>query len=94
MLSINEFAIEGHFPDMTLYLDIDAQKGLSRIERREFLDRLDQEALSFHEKVVEGYKIVMDHFNHRVVRIDADQDILQVQEDALKEVLEKVKQYV
>jgi len=94
VLSINEFAIEGKFPDMTLYLDVDAQKGLSRIERRAFLDRLDQEALSFHEKVVEGYQMVMDHFKHRVVRIDAGQDVLKVQEDALEVVLKKVKEYV
>ena len=94
VLSINEFAIEGHFPDMTLYLEVDAQKGLSRIERRVFLDRLDQEALSFHEKVVEGYQMVMDYFKHRVVRIDAGQDVLKVQEDALEVVLKKVKEYV
>lgn len=94
VLSINEFAIEGHFPDMTLYLEVDAQKGLSRIERRVFLDRLDQEALSFHEKVVDGYKTVMEHFKHRVVRINADQDVVSVQKDALEEVLKKVKEYV
>lgn len=94
VLGINEFAIEGHFPDLTLYLEISAQKGLSRIERRSFLDRLDQEALSFHEKVVEGYQSVMEHFSHRVVRINADQNVKKVQEIALEQVLSKVKSYV
>lgn len=94
VLGINEFAIEGHFPDLTLYLEIDAQKGLSRIERREFLDRLDQEALAFHEKVVEGYHSVMEHFSHRVIRINADQDVKDVQKIALEQVLSKVKSYV
>lgn len=94
VLGINEFAIEGHFPDLTLYLEIDAQKGLSRIERREFLDRLDREALEFHEKVVEGYHSVMEHFSHRVIRINADQDVLKVQEVAYEHVLSKVKSYV
>lgn len=94
VLGINEFAIEGHFPDLTLYLEISAQKGLSRIERRTFLDRLDQEALSFHEKVVEGYQSVMEHFSHRVVRINADQNVKKVQEIALEQVLSKVKSYV
>jgi dTMP kinase len=94
VLGINEFAIEGHFPDLTLYLEIDAHKGLSRIERRAFLDRLDQEALSFHEKVVEGYQSVMEHFSHRVVRINADQNVKKVQEIALEQVLSKVKIYV
>jgi dTMP kinase len=94
VLGINEFAIEGHFPDLTLYLEISAHKGLSRIERRAFLDRLDQEALSFYEKVVEGYQSVMEHFSHRVVRINADQNVKKVQEIALEQVLSKVKIYV
>ena len=36
----------------------------------------------------------MEHFKHRVIRINADQDVLKVQEDALQMVLNKVKAYV
>ena len=43
---------------------------------------------------MEGYKTVMDHFSHRVVRINADQEIIKVQEAALESVLKKVKEYV
>ena len=49
--SINQLAIDGHLPDMTLLLDLPAELGLERIYRaqgqRQF-DRLDQENLTFH----------------------------------------------
>ena len=94
VLSINEFAIEGHYPDLTLYFDVDAETGLKRIKHREFLDRLDQEALSFHSDVVTGYQEVVSRFNHRIVKINANQAIETVQEEALNTVLQKVKAHV
>ena len=94
VLSINEFAIEGHYPDLTLYFDVDAETGLKRIKHREFLDRLDQEALSFHSDVVAGYQEVVSRFNHRIVKINANQAIETVQKEALNTVLQKVKAHV
>lgn len=94
VLSINEFAIEGHYPDLTLYFDVDAETGLKRIKHREFLDRLDQEALSFHRDVVAGYQEVVSRFNHRIVKINANQAIETVQKEALNTVLQKVKAHV
>lgn len=94
VLKINEFAIEGLYPDLTLYFDIDAESGLKRIKHRDFLDRLDQEDLSFHNKVVEGYHIVMDRFKDRIVKIDASKPLEEVREKTLKLILEKVKAHV
>lgn len=94
VLAINEFAIEGHYPDLTLYLDLDADEGLKRIKHREFLDRLDQEALSFHSDVVEGYRLVNEKFKERIHKVDASQTLEIVQEEALKVVLDYVNQYV
>lgn len=94
VLAINEFAIEGHYPDLTLYLKLDAKTGLERIQHREFLDRLDQEELSFHEAVVEGYDHVLQRYSERIQTVDANQSIHAVQETALKIVLDKVKSYV
>ena len=48
---INDFATNGQEPDLTLYLDIEPELGLKRIQRRKELDRLDQETLAFHYKV-------------------------------------------
>ncbi len=75
--SINTFAI-GHFmPDVTFYFDIDPAEGLKRISannQRE-VNRLDLEELHFHEKVREGYQLVMEKWKDRFVRIDASQPL-------------------
>uniref|UniRef100_UPI0028B1D0C2 dTMP kinase n=1 Tax=Carnobacterium sp. TaxID=48221 RepID=UPI0028B1D0C2 len=56
--AINQFATDGLTPDMTLYLDVEADVGLARINKnkvnRQF-DRLDQEDLSFHQQVRSAY---------------------------------------
>lgn len=54
--SITEFAVQGVTPDLTVYLDVPAEVGLRRREQSgEALNRLDREAVAFHERVREGY---------------------------------------
>lgn len=92
--TVNRFAIDDHMPDLTIYLDLTAQTGLDRIAQRKFLDRLDQEKVSFHEKVVEGYQEVLRRFKDRIVVIDANQAIESVQKEAFEAVLKKVRAHV
>lgn len=85
--AVNQFAIEGHMPDKTIYLNIDAQTGLKRINaNRDYLDRLDQESLSFHQKVHEGYEKVIAEYHDRMIVIDADRDVNAVIADAYQAV--------
>src|SRR5690606_19512988 len=77
ILSINEFAVDGMFPDLTLYLDVNPEIGLQRIrenENRE-VNRLDLESLSFHHKVREGYLEVVNRFPERIVKINANEQL-------------------
>jgi len=73
VLVINQFAIEGHMPDRTIYLKISAREGLKRIQNREYLDRLDQEKADFHETVAAGYESLLERFRDRMIVIPADQ---------------------
>ena len=84
VLSINEFAIEGHWPDKTLYLDLAPQQGLDRIASRQDKDRLDQEKIDFHLRVCEGYRQVRRRFAERMIVIDASQPVEQVIDDCVK----------
>ncbi|MCM3762609.1 dTMP kinase [Alkalihalobacillus oceani] len=86
--AINEFAIEGYMPDITLYFDVEPEVGLARIEadRSRELNRLDQENLRFHQEVRAGYELVLAQYPERIRRIDANQAIEQVQEEALRQV--------
>ncbi|WP_424768600.1 dTMP kinase [Paenibacillus sp. sgz302251] len=74
ILSINEFAIEKMFPDLTIYLDVDPEVGMRRIyanANRE-VNRLDLESITFHEKVREGYLELVRRFPERIKLINAN----------------------
>ena len=64
-------------PDVTLYFDIDPAEGLKRISANQHreVNRLDLEELHFHEKVREGYQLVMEKWENRFIRIDASQPL-------------------
>ena len=78
-------------PDKTLYLDLDAETGLNRIQSRSFKDRLDQESIDFHYKVVNGYQEVVERFKDRMIMIDASQCAEQVAEEAYQKIMEIIR---
>lgn len=72
---INQFAIGGTMPDLTIYMDVSPEVGLSRIASnpdRE-INRLDLERQSFHERVREGYHLLLNRFPDRIRRVDAEE---------------------
>lgn len=87
VFAINQFAVENCMPDLTLYFDVRPEVGLARINatKGREINRLDLEALDFHEKVREGYRIVRERFAHRFVVIDAERPVDQVYQEALTE---------
>ena len=90
VLKINEFAIEGLFPDLTIYLDVDEKTGLKRIESRSFKDRLDLEDLELHHLVHEGYEKVLEVFKDRIKVVDAAKPLDEVIEKAYEIIKEKI----
>jgi dTMP kinase len=73
VLSINLFATESSYPQLTLLFDIPPELGLKRIAanaNRE-INRLDLEQLSFHQKVRDTYLNLAKRFKDRYVVIDA-----------------------
>lgn len=74
VMAINEFAINGRMPQLTLYLDVSPETGLRRIREasgRE-INRLDLEKATFHEKVREGFLQLSARFADRIAVIDAE----------------------
>lgn len=88
--AVNAFAIEGLMPELTLFLDIDPERGLARIhaDKQREVNRLDLEGIRFHQKVREGYRLLCERFSDRIVIIDADRPIKQVFSD-VQSVLER-----
>lgn len=83
VLAINEFAIGKKLPDVTILFDLAPEVGLARIHAhgdRE-INRLDVESLAFHEKVREGYMMLVERYPERIKVVNADQNVEQVVED-------------
>ena len=92
--------LELRIPDLTLVLDLDVKLGLNRAILRnkkkdqEKWGRFEAEALSFHQKVREGYQCLSQREPERVLLVDASGDpeavfekilVLIRQHDLLKE---------
>ncbi len=65
-------ACEGMVPDLTFFLDIDPVVGLARAKGSSIdLDRLETEALSFHEEVRKGFQLLAQKYPERIHVLDA-----------------------
>ena len=67
-------------PDFTLYLDIDSDEGLRRIQtsRKASIDRLETEGLEFHQRVRHAYLKLVEKEPERFSLIHANQDVQEV----------------
>lgn len=91
--TINDFAIEGHAPDLTLYLDIPAEVGQARImQNQRAQNRLDKEDEAFHARVIDGYQQLIQNHPERYEVIDATQSIDAVIQDVLTAIKQRLAQ--
>ena len=89
--AINDFAIDGKMPDLTLFFDVPPEIGLKRIQTRHEQNRLDLEAQDFHYKVYEGYQMLVQKYKDRIRSIDATKPKDEVFENALQFILKEIK---
>jgi dTMP kinase len=94
VMEINRFAVESTMPDLTLFFDISPKEGLARISENKGREknRLDMEALSFHERVYEGYQILQEQYKSRYVALDAAKPLAEVAEEAVQAIMTFLKQ--
>jgi len=92
VLNINAFAIQNCMPTLTLFFDIPPEEGLKRIalNKDRERNRLDLEAITFHEKVYEGYQLLIKQFS-RIQTIDARQTLEHVASEAIAIVMRHLK---
>jgi dTMP kinase len=70
------WATENLLPDVTFVLDLPAEMAKQRQDQSErTFDRLEAEALDFHERVRSGYLAIAQEFPDRVVVLDATKSI-------------------
>ena len=85
---INRFAIQDTMPELTLFFMIEPEIGLKRIEQHKSreVNRLDLEKLNFHQKVYEGYQLLMGNEPDRIKAIDANQSFEKVYQETLQQI--------
>jgi dTMP kinase len=80
---INEWATGGLEPDLTILLDIPADKGLRRTSRS-LADRIEQENLEFHDRVSKGFLRVAKKFPRRIRVVNASRDVEEIHQEVVK----------
>lgn len=82
---INKYAMD-KLPDLTFLIDVDPLIGMARIKNRKKNDRLDQEKLSFHNKVREGYQIIAKKYRNRIVVIDGTKTLKEIEDEIFNKI--------
>lgn len=74
LMRMDAFATGGLRPDLTVYLDLPVAVGLARKQGPEW-NRLEGQALAFHERVRAGYQALIARAPERYLVLDAERPI-------------------
>lgn len=79
VLTVNEIALDGCWPDCTLWFDLPVEVSFKRMQDRGASpDRFESEAIGFHKRVGEMYGELQNRFPERIRCVNADQTVEQV----------------
>lgn len=82
--AINDFAIGGVMPDLTLFFDLTVEESVKRKKNMGSLDRIEKESFDFHKKIYDGYVALAESDPERIKRIDASKPVEEVHAQVLK----------
>jgi len=91
METINRFAVGEAVPDMTILLNVNVSLGMQRCAKRQAgqamkYDRIESEALEFHERVRQGYLELARRYPERFRQVDAMRHAEPIAEEIWKQV--------
>lgn len=79
---LNELAVNGVHPDLTIVFDIDTETSMARVGAEK--DRLESAGIEFHKRVRNGYLEIAKKNPQRIKVVDASHTIEDVQRDVIK----------
>jgi len=85
---LNYIATGGLESDLTIWLDVDVEVGLSRKSKDvtlQSLDRIEQETIAFHHRVQQGYASLAASHPSRIVRVDGS-----LSKQAVQQVIQEI----
>ena len=89
---LNSIATGGLKSDLTFWLDLDVEIGLSRVKNRGNFDRMEQANIEFHRRVQQGYQELAKN-NSLIVRIDANLTREKVQQQIQEIIMQKLVEW-
>jgi dTMP kinase len=91
IVAVGGIAISGRWPDLTMILDMPAERSIARVQRAK--DRIEQRPPEYHQRVRQGFLSQASTHPERYRVINADRSVEQVQADmrsAVSGLLEKL----
>lgn len=82
---INDFATFKIVPDITFLIDIDVNKSLKRLDKKD-MDRIENESMLFHQKIREGFLNLAKKEPHRIIVKDGNQKVKNIHQQIIKDV--------
>lgn len=90
IVQLNHEAIDGIWPDLTIFLDVPIKVGFARRNGTDKIDRMDLQQKEFYERVYEGYLTLVKKYTERIIPVDASKAISEVAKKVEKLVLPKL----
>ncbi len=90
VLAVNQPALHGLLPDLTLVIDVDPLVGLARAGGEGGADRIEAEGLAFQQRVVAGFAALACRWPERVRLVDGFRDVGLIAADVEAAALEAV----
>ena len=90
VMRINEPAVRGRMPDLTLMYDLPPMKAMARRLAASEPDRLELEKQAFIERVYEGFMEIAKEEPERVVLINADRPIEEIETDTRRALISRL----
>jgi dTMP kinase len=96
--TVNQLATSGLHPDLTILLDVPVELGLERAKNRNLKlnlqnreGRFEEESISFHRRVRQGYRELASREPDRIYLIDGTREIKTIHEEIKEIVLARMK---
>ena len=90
LMKLNNIAIRGLLPDLTLLYDIPTEISQQRIGKEK--DRMESSGSIFHEKVHQGYLTILKENPARIKKIDGTKSIDEVFEETKEIILQLIQE--
>lgn len=90
LMALRNTVLGDFYPDLTIYLDVTPEVGLTRARARGELDRIEQESVDFFNRTRARY-LELAASDSRICTIDATQSLEEVSQDVRNAVIEWAK---